>query len=48
MKLGRPSGLPAEVRTRIRQARIARAALQRVANDLNADGVLTSRGVSIW
>lgn len=48
VRLGRPSALPAEVVSRIVAERADGAAWQRIADGLNADGVPTAQGGSMW
>jgi DNA invertase Pin-like site-specific DNA recombinase len=47
-RLGRPSGLPADVVARIRRERAAGVSLGKLAAGLNADGVPTGQGGAQW
>jgi DNA invertase Pin-like site-specific DNA recombinase len=48
VSIGRPSGIPAEVRRRIVLAREAGQSFATIAKDLTAEGVLTPTGLSTW
>jgi DNA invertase Pin-like site-specific DNA recombinase len=48
VKLGRPSGVPAQLRQQITEKREAGTSLQQIANELNAEGVPTSMGGKRW
>lgn len=47
-KLGRPSGVPADVLRRIQREHSAGTSLRAIAAGLNADGVPTAQGGSAW
>jgi DNA invertase Pin-like site-specific DNA recombinase len=48
VQLGRPRQLPEKVRKRIKRRRAAGLTLQRIADELNRDGVPTAQGGARW